>query len=83
MSSVQTVMELFDLLMTPDGGGSERLMGKYFHNLFVPKNESEGTRENGLLWNNAGASKGLYLSVNSKILNTRPLTSTATVIHFR
>ena len=28
-------MKLFDFLMTPDGGGSERLVGKYFHNMFV------------------------------------------------
>lgn len=28
-------MTFFDFLMTPDGGGSERLMGKYFHNMFV------------------------------------------------
>lgn len=33
--SVQTEMKFFDFLMTPDGGGSERLMGKYFHNMFV------------------------------------------------
>lgn len=41
-------MKFFDFLMTTDGGGSERLMGKYFHNMFVlhisSQNELEGTR---------------------------------------
>lgn len=96
---VQTEIKLFDFLTTPDGGGSERLIGKYFHNMFVvlinSKNVLEGARENRLLQKcgfklkNAGTSettgmrKGLYYSPHLKILNVRPLTSTTTVIYFQ
>lgn len=95
---VQREMKLFDFQTTPDGGGSERLMGKYFHNMFVllikSKSALEGTRESGVLRkcgfklktagtsNTAGMRRRLYHSPHSKILNVRPLTSTTTVISF-
>lgn len=47
---VQTEMKLFDFLMTPDGGGSERLVGKYFHNMFVLHIDSKAALGGGTEW---------------------------------
>lgn len=94
---VQREMKLFDFQTTPDGGRSERLMGKYFHNMFVlpikSKSALGGIGESGVLrkcgfkLKNAGTSnttgKRKRHSPHSKILNVRPLTSTTTVISFR
>lgn len=58
---VQTEMKLFDFLMTPDGGGSERLVGKYFHNMFVLHIDSKAAFGRGE-WDRTGFSGNVDLN---------------------
>lgn len=90
---VQTEMSFLTFWWQQMMAEVKRLMGKYFHNIFVlfinSKNALEVTRENASLrrygskLKNAGMRKRLYHSPHLKILNVRPLTSTTTVIYFR